>query len=356
MQVLRSLWQSYRVLTPIIVLALAVAGYGIYWTVLKGQILAGLDQWAADERARGAEIAFDSPQVTGFPYRLQLALSNINYHDPAHPNLLRWQGEAMTFHVLPFSFNHIIAQLEGPHSIALKDPAASAPVTISTDGNDARGSVLLKDGAPDWISLDLSGVQAAFVDEQTARPQQITADRLIVHFRQVETPSKEGSVGNFGQGLAIKGENVQLSENLDPPLGRSIEHVNMSGVFRDLSPTGLSGVTAERFRTWAENGGKLDLQSFDIKWRDLDIISRGTLSLDSAKRPAGTLNARIAGLPPTIDQLSAAGTLDLGAAVALKFAASAVTGPDGRLELPLGLRQGKIYIGPAPVGKLGPLY
>ena len=57
---------------PFVILFLLIAGWSAYWVYAKGQLETGIDQWIADERARGATVEFSSKRLGGYPFRFEL--------------------------------------------------------------------------------------------------------------------------------------------------------------------------------------------------------------------------------------------------------------------------------------------
>jgi hypothetical protein len=62
---------------PFLIAGLLVAGWSAGWVYAARQVEAGLERGVANLRAAGTEVAWSSKRLSGYPFRLNLALSDL---------------------------------------------------------------------------------------------------------------------------------------------------------------------------------------------------------------------------------------------------------------------------------------
>ena len=145
-------------------------------------------------------------------------------------------------------------------------------------------------------------------------------------------------------------ERLELPANRTSPLGRVLEQVQVVSFLPPPAPAEASHAALVH---WRDSGGKVDLRRFDAKWGPLEVTGTGTVALDRAMRPVGSLKAEIRGHEETLDALAAARQMSRGDARTAKFALKLLSrkGDDGRrfVKAPVNLQDGWLYVGPVPI-------
>ena len=141
----------------------------------------------------------------------------------------------------------------------------------------------------------------------------------------------------------------------------------------------------ERFREIAANGGRIEINEGRVVQGETLAVGSGTLTISAAGRLQGQLRLTVAGLEPFLKSIDAqnlvqsAPTMDklanaldrfspgLGQAAKQQVGANLSAGInmlgqqttlEGRpaVALPLRVEEGRIYLGPIPVGETPPLF
>lgn len=106
-------------------------------------------------------------------------------------------------------------------------------------------------------------------------------------------------------------------------------------------------------RAWRDAGGKLDIIDSFVMYEDMELRAEGTLSLDDALQPEGTLTSRTKGYAAFIQKLTEDGRIKPIAGIALLAALNNFAQPDpdtqdGEMvaELPVTIRDRGLYVGP----------
>jgi hypothetical protein len=138
-----------------------------------------------------------------------------------------------------------------------------------------------------------------------------------------------------------------------PPLGDTIDHLAAAVAIRG---TISGGPHRQALAAWRDDGGTLEVNSFDLGWGTLQLGAKGTLALDAGLQPIGALTALLRGYNEIIDALVTGGSLRAGDAALAKIALGllAKEGPDGNYEIsaPLTLQNGYVFLGPARLARL----
>ncbi len=110
---------------------------------------------------------------------------------------------------------------------------------------------------------------------------------------------------------------------------------------------------------WLLAGGGLEIARLELVWGSLALEGAGSLALDPRLMPSGRIEARMSGLPETMDRLVAAKMLRSDRADLVKAVLSALAeGADstGRpvVALPITLEEGRLFLGPVQLFRFSP--
>ena len=120
------------------------------------------------------------------------------------------------------------------------------------------------------------------------------------------------------------------------------------------------GPPAEAVAGWRDDGGTVELERLVLEWGPLELEASGTLALDPAMQPIGSLTAEIRGYAETLDALVQAGAAPPRDAAIAKVVLNllAKTPPDGGppvLTVPLTAQDGRLFVGPVALLELPPI-
>jgi hypothetical protein len=110
---------------------------------------------------------------------------------------------------------------------------------------------------------------------------------------------------------------------------------------------------------WRDSSGILDLRGIELDWGTLWAKGAGTLTVDGAFRPLGAFSFETLGLPELVNRATAAGAIGEEEGLTLERGLTALaTGTDEkgrhRVQLPITLQDGRLYIGSIEFGQLRP--
>lgn len=323
---------------------LAAAVLALYWIWAAGQVRTAIARWAETQRAAGYDIAYDGPDIRGFPIRLAVRLDAPRI---AAPEGWRWSGAAIGGTAA--FWQPLRLRLALPRRQQLAAVWRGREWTVQLDAARADGEVRFDTrGAAVAASLDLADVTL-----RDAAGGRLRAARLR-HQVTRPRPAPDGAAH-----LLLQGEidDLVLPGTPPSPFPETIRRLAYSADMTGVIPP---GEPAAALAAWRDAGGLLEVTDVQLTWGPLDVRANGTATLDEALRPQGAFSARIAGLPEMLDTAVAQGIMQPGAAAALRLAVLTLAearDATGRpiVRLPVTLQDGRVFLGPAPLGRLDPV-
>jgi len=328
---------------------LAAGGYTGFWFFEAGVVKGGLADWTQERRAEGFTIAYDTPELSGFPFSIALHLGHPSVTAPGAG--WRWTGEAAEGEVRPWAFRHVRVQPIGRQEVGIVQAGetsllvASAARSSAVVDVDARGR--LEDGSFDAEDLTLAPA--------TGAPQ------LSVHLFHLalsaaagnSAPAKGPALATTAE-LELHMEGITLPKASAGPLGASLGPLTAAAQVRGPID-GKSPLQA--LSAWRDAGGTLELKSFLLDWGPLQLSGNATLALDPNLQPEGAGTGEIRGFAETIDALVGRGLVkpDTGALAkaALGLLAKTPSGGGAKvLTIPLSIQRQTFYAGPFGLMKL----
>lgn len=322
-----------RWLAVVGVLAVVLAAaYAAYWHALRERVLAEVESWTAARQAEGWGIAHAPIETSGFPATLSLRFERPLVRAPRADDTWDWQGERVVVDIDPLDPRHVSARAFGEQRFAVTAGGREARFAIS--GAELGGEVRVVRGGERG---EFRGRDVVILPAE-GEPVRIRA--LRVQGRRPETDGTE---------IAVAADGVDLPAAAASPLGRRIERFVLDGaLFGEIgAPLGPAAVQA-----WRDAGGVLRIDRLAIDYGPLSAGGEGRLAIDAAGRPEGELTARVTGAGAAIDALAAAEAIGWEAALAARFATSALSrmpegGGEPILEAPIRIRDGRLSVGPA---------
>lgn len=294
---------------PWLLLVLLAGGWSFGWFKLRAEAVTRMDVAVADLRARGYQADWKTRTVTGFPFRLNVTLTEPRIAEPsgwalAAPSL---KSEAWIYRLDQWV-------MVAPAGVTVTRPDGG-PVVVRADA--LRASLGGFDARPPRLSVE--GVGLTFDPAQGAKPYAIrSAERLELHLRP--GPDDQGGVL-----LRVEGAKLHL-EGLPARVaqGRPVS------VMWDLTLSKMSAFKGSDWptavRRWQGSGGVITVRNAEIRGGDGVLAGHGgPLIVGPDGRLQGELQAE---LKDTVGRGQGIGGL--------------VTLKDGRTNL------GPLAIGPAP--------
>ena len=355
--------KSYKwgIFLPSLVFLGGAVLFTVYWFVMAGRYEEGLARWVQEQSERGVQVNYSGAEIKGFPYRFEAHLKDVSVSQPGHPNALVWQSEDVIAMMLSYRFDKVMFESKGRQTFTyIEDlgPEARRPERYLVDATASalRGSAVLKDGQPQRISIDIQDIAADRAGDMGAS-QKASAARMQLHIRPAQDDN--GRVTDQGAEIFIKAEDVNVpvetnAKSASDPITLVQAKITLENYDQETM------MDEEYFETWLKDGGRVHLTDLAFTWDQFGLQGEGMLTLDSKFYPKGSISTQMYGHSQMIDRLVAMGTIEKQsgqmADAALSLLAAVGGNKGGGISAPLDFKKGGVYIGPARLSDLDPVY
>jgi hypothetical protein len=361
----RSSTRRYVVLL-VLVVAL-IGGWSAFWYVAAGKVQSTLEGWRAREAKSGRVYQCGKEGVGGFPFRFEFTCQNASavFQTRQAPLEAKIGGVVVVSQV--YQPTLLISEFQGPLTIA----APGKPPELTMNWALFQSSVRGTPAAPERVSLVFDKPTLDALDGGTPQPL-LRAEHLELHARLLEGLVSDHPVLE----VAIRTRGAFAPRV--PALAAQPVDAVFDTVFRgltDFSPKPWP----ERFREIAANKGRIEITEARAVQGETLAVGAGNLSIGDNGRLQGQLDLTVAGLEPFLKSINAeqlvqaspsvdrlASALDrlspgLGQAAKQQVGANLSAGInmlgrkttiEGRpaVSLPLRFDDGRMYLGPIPLG------
>lgn len=341
-----SVWRSYGIFVPVLVLLVLLGAYTGYWFYVAGQVETAITRMKEAPEQGAPHIEYANLAITGFPFRVEVIADGARIKTPD----LEFSAARIDANLLPYDLNHVVLQVTGrvALNIARRDESgAPAPLLLSGGAQSLLASYIADRDGPARLDIAVNGFTGDLTDADKA-PVSLAAANFELHLRRAPDDANATD-------LAAKLESVEIGPGIEPLLGQTLARALLEARLEALPFAAVQ--SGAYLRAWAQSGGRANITNGQLVWGGVDIQAQGVLALDSARRLTGTMQTSIAGYATLLDKLVAAGRITpdgrnlLGGTLDV---VSALGG--GRAALPIAFEAGRLYLGPVIVGELRPLF
>jgi hypothetical protein len=327
---------------PIVALVLLVAGFSAAWFWARGEAETRMDAGVAQLKRAGYEISWKDRKISGYPFRLNITLTEANARHSSGWALEAPVVEAQAFMHAPTSW--VIAAPEG---LTFVRPAAG-PVRVT--GKLIRASLTRLTATPPNLSFE--GVNLVFQPTAGAQPFALSsAERVEFHLRRA--PSEVGA--EAGVWLMVKNGKAQLSGLLGRVAGEKPVSIEWDGRISAIDAfRGADWPNA--VRNWTTAGGRMSVKRGGLTAGDALVgVNSGNLGVGSDGRLTGVLDVSLRQAPRALGVMGASGALPLDRAVAATAVAEARTSGD-LARATLNFEAGQTTLGPVALAPSPKVY
>ncbi|MBI2715076.1 MAG: DUF2125 domain-containing protein [Rhizobiales bacterium] len=365
--------RNWRYLTLLILFAVLFGGWSWLWHYASGKAEATLEGWRAREAKSGRDFTCGTQTIGGYPFRIEVNCNRASALLRSNQPPVEIKSSGILIAAQIYQPTLLISEFHGPLTIA---DLGQAP-NIVVNWKLARSSVRGTPAAPERVSLVFD---RPVVDRvSNGNPQHLlVAKHIEIHGRIVEGSAANKPVIQIA---------LQLAQTSAPGLHPAAEtpvDADITGVLRGLNDFAPKPWPV-RFRELQAAGGQIDITQARLQQGETIAVGSGSLSLNPSGRLEGQLRVTVAGIEsflnsidaqrmvqasPTVDKLS--GALDrllpgLGNVARQQAGANIATGInllgeqttlEGKraVALPLRFDDGRIFLGPIPIGNAPALF
>lgn len=328
-------------------LILLLTGSGLwsgYWFAGSSAIRSGAEEWFANASAQGIVAEKSALSVVGFPNRFDLTVEGINLLDPQTG--LGWQAPFAQVFAMTWKPWHIIAAL--PPEQVISTP--SEAITLTSEGMKAS----LRARPTTDLPLAAAIVESGPFTATSTKGWTVGAHRSVASIKAAtDGPDAVPPAANtYILSLAIE----QLAP--DPAaIAAIVTEAGLPPVIDDIRLLASTELTAPLDRHAGDARilpVALTLDSLLLQWGELKITATGKLAPDTAGFAAGRIEIEVTNWQKLVPALVAAGAIkpEISKTVENMMAAMAKqTGDPDVLKLPLILNEGRMSLGPLPLGE-----
>ncbi|MDB5463350.1 MAG: hypothetical protein JWP23_1739 [Phenylobacterium sp.] len=325
---------------PFVALGLAVAAWSGLWVWAKGQTQTRLDAAAQGLAQAGWQLSWKDRKVTGYPFRLDVSLTDVRLREPSGWALEAPRIEGEAFMHAPTQW--LIAAPDGLTFVR----RAGGPVTVK--GDLIRASLSHPDAHPPSFSFE--GVKLTFAPQPGAQPFALTAaDRVEFHLRA--GPDDQGGVFvRLDNGKArLSGIFARVAG--DKPIS-IVWNSTLSKMSAFAGPDWPGAV-----RHWSDAGGSMTVRQAGITAGEAVVgANSGSLGVSHDGRLTGVLDVTLRQAPKALGALGDEGVIDQEAARAATAVAQARQGGGEAAQATLNFQAGRTTFGPVALGPAPKIY
>jgi hypothetical protein len=325
---------------PFGLLLLAAVAWSAAWIWARGEARARMDAAVETLKAAGYEISWKERGIGGYPFRLNVTLTEPRVREPSG-----WALEAPRLEGQAFLHAPTTWLVAAPDGVTFVRPAGG-PVRVT--GKLIRASLTHLTKTPPNVSFE--GVDLAFQPGAGAQPYGLSAaERVEFHLRQ--GPDDEGGVW-----LSVKNGKAQLSGLLGRIAGEKPISVEWDGRLTKISAMRGRDWPAA-VRNWADAGGRMNVKRAGLTAGDAVIgVSSGTLGVGTDGRASGVLEVTLRQAPRALETLGRTGTIPQDRAAAAAAVAAARAGAGDVASATINFEAGQTTLGPVAIAPAPRVY
>ncbi len=321
-----------RLLILILVLA---TGWSAYWFIGSRGAKAAFAGWFDDRRAEGWQADYADLSVIGFPSRFVTTFTNLAIADPA----TGWAWEAPFFQLLALSYRPTSVIAVFPPDSIIATPVEQFALTTS----DTKASLSL-DPSP---RLPLNKVTLIGSDIALTGTGRLSLNTLRLAGERLPVSTSAYRLGALAQGVALPAPFVRkLAQGIALPPALERVELDMNVTFD--RPWDLDAV--EQLRPQPR---EIDLSLAKAEWGALRLAATGKITVDAIGQPKGSVSIKAEQWRDMLRVAVAAGALPEPVAQSVEGALGLVANLSGRpdsLNVTLDFRDGRMFLGPVPIG------
>src|SRR6056297_663066 len=318
---------------------IAALAWSGYWVMVSSSLEQGFKAWFDDRRAEGWVADYGTLDVQGFPNRIDTVIADLALADP--DTGLAWTAPRFQINALSYRPNHVIAVW--PDTQRLATPLEKYDIQSS----DMRASLVL---APDaQLQVDRTALTA---ETLVIRPVQAEGQTELRALRLAAEHVPLQNAATYRLGLAAEG----LAPSL--PWRRTVDP---DGSLPDTFDAFSADMTIEFDKPWDRSAievarpqpRQITLKRAEARWGRLELQAAGAVSVDTQGLPTGEVTIKARNWREILEMSVAAGAIPPGLAGALEDGLSLLSqmaGNPNTLDIPLGFRNGRVMLGPVPIG------
>ncbi len=324
-------WGLYA---PFLLLLVAAVAWSAVWVWTRGQVERRMDTAAEAWARAGYRLAWKDRAIGGYPFRLDVTLTEVSLSEPSGWALRAPRVEAEAYAYAPTQW--LIAATRG---LTFVRPLGG-PVNVT--GDLIRASLSHPQARPP--SLSFEGVKLAFQPQAGALPFALAAaSRVEFHLRA--GPDDEGGVFATMAGGKATPSGLFARVAGDKPIT-----FEWNSTLSKMSAFSGSDWT-DAVRRWSAAGGRMTVRKAGVVAGDAQIaVNSGTLAAGTDGRLSGALDVTLRQAPRALSAMGEIGIMTAETAQAAGLVVAARQGQGDLARANLVFQAGQTTLGPVALG------
>jgi hypothetical protein len=326
-----------------------IVGVVLVWSALwfgasiaAGQVIDRVEQRSV---RMGRDVSCNERTVSGYPFHLTVSCESAGL-DAADKGIVA-DVDAVRSVALLYKPGHVIAEADGPLTVKLS-PVAGLSGELTGRWTSARSSV----------SAGISGLKrASFVAEDVDVDADATSglgglEHLTVQDAQLHLRPNPDVSADYDVALT-------LSDVLTTRLGKVLPEMDMTLLATAKNVGEALGFDPDQLlRAWLGNGGALDVARLNFSAQGFIANASGPVSVSLDGLVSGSVKLELTGMDklPELVATVAPRYRENAEQIAKTFSALSGNDPEGKVTIPLTLRNGIVSAGLLPVGRIPNLF
>jgi len=322
---------------PFLLLLAAAVAWSGYWLWARSQVVARLDAASADLARAGYQLGWSKRMVGGYPFRLDVTLSDARIRDPSG-----WAIEAPRLEGEAFAYAAGDWVLAAPQGLTVVRPAGGP---IAVGGKVLRASLNSLDKHPPSFSFQGQGL--------TFRPPPGAEPFFLTEAELVELHLRPGPADEGGAFLRVDKGKARLTGLFGRIAGDKPVAIEWNSTLSKMSAF-TGGDWRAAVRNWSDAGGLMTVRAGSKVSAGEAVIeaSQGQLGVGRDGRLRGVLAVALKQAPRALGAMADSGVVPGTAAHAASAVAAARQDGDtarASINFQAGLTTlGPVALGPAP--------
>lgn len=320
---------------PFALAILLTIAWGAGWIWLRGEARARMDAGVTELKAAGYDITWKDRQITGFPFRFNVTLTEARVREPSGWGLEAPRIESEARMLAPG--NWIVAATEGATFIR----PVGGPVQVK--GKAIRASLTNLAETPPRFSFE--GRELTFQPGAGAQPFALQSADLVEFHLRGNKALDEGLVS-----FKVDNGKARLAGLFGRIAGERPISISWTATLTKMAAF-KGNDWPGAVRSWIRAGGRMNVRQAGVTAGEAVLGSNaGQLTVDSTGRLAGVLDVTLRQAPRALTAMGEMGTIPEDRAEAAAAVAAARTGTGDVAQARIHFEAGQTTLGPVAVG------
>jgi len=346
---------SLGIFAPFLLVVIAAITWSVAWFYIAGEADIRITQAIDEASGRGLTLECGGRDISGYPFRIEFRCTDPQLVIENDTGQVTIRAKLLLGIALAYNLDRIIVDLTGPTDIDTFE-LGGVRQNFSVATKTARTSFDFTDGRISAASFVATGLG---VDIPTlgllnsGETSEISADRAAFHFRPAEKRALDIAVTVDKYQLA--GEMAQAWFEAPDLVGDKVDFLGQltnSDLFWGSS-------FGNAVVVWQQEGGQLSIQRLTVDTPALDFEISGVATLNGSGDVQGNFTGVFGKLDRLIDELKQRGILNDDSAKLAAGAVGLLARPikgSTKMQLPVSVTDGEVFIGPIKTLILPPLF